>query len=224
MEQTVCFLVMMKKIAVFGAGGFGREVTCIINQINEEQPTWDFIGYFDDGVAKGTQISHFGEVLGGMDELNSYGEDLCLAIAIGSPKSLRGVRERIINQRICFPNIIHPSIRISDKETFRIGEGNIIQANSSVSCDVTIGNFNVLNGQVGLGHDDQIGNFNVIMPAVRISGEVTIGNENFFGVGSIVLQQIRIGDNIRLGAGSVLMRKPKDGYLYMGNPAKKVEL
>jgi acetyltransferase-like isoleucine patch superfamily enzyme len=62
------------------------------------------------------------------------------------------------------------------------------------------------------------------MPAMRISGEVTIGNCNFFGVGSIILQQIKIGNSIRLGAGSVLMRKPKDGCLYMGNPAKKTEL
>ena len=46
----------------------------------------------------------------------------------------------------------------------------------------------------------------------------------FFGVGSIVIQQIKIGHNIRLGAGSVLMTKPKDGFLYIGNPARKTEL
>ena len=62
------------------------------------------------------------------------------------------------------------------------------------------------------------------MPAMRISGEVNIGDCNFFGVGSIILQKIKIGNNVRLGAGSVLMRKPKDGILYMGNPAKKMNL
>ena len=45
-----------------------------------------------------------------------------------------------------------------------------------------------------------------------------------FGVGSIVLQQIKIGNNVRLGAGSVLMTKPKDEHLYMGNPARKIQL
>ena len=48
--------------------------------------------------------------------------------------------------------------------------------------------------------------------------------ETFFGVGSIVLQQIKIGNNVRLGAGSVPMTKPKDEHLYMGNPARKIQL
>ena len=81
-----------------------------------------------------------------------------------------------------------------------------------------------MDGADVFGHDDVVGSFNTFMPAMRISGEVTIGDGNFFGVGSIILQQIKVGNNIRLGAGSVLMRKPKEGYLYMGNPAKKVEL
>ena len=81
-----------------------------------------------------------------------------------------------------------------------------------------------MNGSVVFGHDDIVGNFNAFMPAVRISGEVTIGELNYFGVGSIILQQIKIGNNIRLGAGSVLMTKPKDGKLYIGNPARKTEL
>ena len=37
----------MKKIAIFGAGGFGREVKWLIDDINEKKHTWDFIGYFD---------------------------------------------------------------------------------------------------------------------------------------------------------------------------------
>ena len=38
----------MKKIAIIGAGGFGREVACLINAINEKSKEWDFIGFFDD--------------------------------------------------------------------------------------------------------------------------------------------------------------------------------
>ena len=81
-----------------------------------------------------------------------------------------------------------------------------------------------MDGADVFGHDDVVGSFNTFMPAIRISGEVTIGDRNFFGVGSIILQQINVGDEIRLGAGSVLMRKPKKGCLYIGNPAKKMDL
>ena len=59
------------------------------------------------------------------------------------------------------------------------------------------------------------------MPSVHLSGAVEVGNCNMLGVDSVVLQKIKIGDNITLGAGSVLMTKPKDGFTYIGVPAKK---
>ena len=43
----------MKKIAIFGAGGFGREVKTIIDAINKEnENTYNFVGFFDDGFEK----------------------------------------------------------------------------------------------------------------------------------------------------------------------------
>ena len=215
----------MKEIAIFGAGGLGREVACLIQRINRETGEhWIIKGFYDDGIAIGTKVSHFGEVLGGIEELNKVTTPLSVAIAIGNPVTVQLIIGKITNNNIDYPNIICPNIYYSDPATFSIGKGNIIQSDCKFSCDVAIGDFNVLNGSIVLGHDAQMGSFNSIMPAVRISGEVEIGDCNFFGVGSIVLQQIKIGNNVRLGAGSVLMKKPKDGNLYIGNPAKKVEL
>lgn len=210
----------MKKIAIYGAGGFGREVACLIDKINEVEHTWYLIGFFDDGIEKGKMVSHFGPVLGGMDDLNNYDDDLCIVVAIGNPNTVKKVVEKITNPKIEFPNIIHPTVSYSDYQTFSIGKGNIIQGKCTFSCDVSIGDFNVLNGSVVLGHDVKMGSFNFLMPAVRISGDVTIGNVNFFGVNSVVLQQITIKDNVKLGAGSVLMTKPKENSLYIGVPAK----
>lgn len=214
----------MKQIAIYGAGGFGREVACLLYKINEEKPTWELVGFFDDGIEIGKEVSHFGKVLGGIKELNSWPQELSIAITIGNPKIVKSIISNITNPNIQFPNIIAPTVYFADHETFKIGKGNIIQKHCSFSCDVTIGDFNVMDGADVFGHDDVVGSFNTFMPAMRISGEVSIGNGNFFGVGSIILQQIKVGNDIRLGAGSVLMRKPKDGFLYMGNPAKKVEL
>ena len=55
----------MKDIALFGAGGFGREVACLIRLINESlnEPRWNLIGFFDDNAdLKGT-INEYGEIL-----------------------------------------------------------------------------------------------------------------------------------------------------------------
>lgn len=217
----------MNDIAIFGAGGFGKEVACLIRRINEanEEPVWNLIGFFDDNPElKGKQISHFGSCLGGTEELNAYPKELAVAMAIGSSVVVKKVVDQITNANITFPNLIHPKFFVADPQSFAIGNGNIIQGDCSVTCDVSIGNFNVLNGSIVIGHDAKIGDFNTFMPAVRISGEVKIDDLNFFGVGSIVLQQLKVGSNIRLGAGSVLMTKPKAGFLYLGVPAKKTEI
>ncbi|MBQ3946474.1 MAG: serine acetyltransferase [Alphaproteobacteria bacterium] len=214
----------MKDIAIFGAGGFGREVACLIKRINDKNPTWNLVGFFDDNPdLKGKMISHYGPCLGGLDDLNAYDKLLCVTIPIGNPNIVKTIVENITNPNISFPNIIAPSFKILDPLTFKIGRGNIIQDSCSVTCDVSIGDFNVLNGSDILGHDDVIGDFNVLMPGVHLSGEVTVGQCNLFGVDSVVLQQVNIGSNVTLGAGSVLMTKPKDDHTYIGVPARKFD-
>lgn len=210
----------MKDIGIYGAGGFGREVACLINLINEKKPTWNLLGFFDDNLKLKGKDSKYGKILGDIEILNRWENELDLAIAIGKPSSLQNIIHRISNPLISYPNIIAPDFGFSDKESFTIGQGNIIGFGCAASCDVTIGNYNILNADIVMGHDVAIGDFNVIMPDIRISGEVTIGNNNLLGVGSIILQQINIGDNVHLGAGAVLMTKPKNGGTYIGNPAK----
>ena len=212
----------MKDIVIYGAGGFGKEVACLIKRINEKEPTWNLIGFFDDNLnLKGKMISHYAPCLGGIDELNAYARELAVTIPIGNPQVVKKIYSNIRNERVFFPNLVMTDFMMADIDTFKMGKGNIIQGGCSVSCDVEFGDFNVLNGSVAFGHDAKVGSFNTFMPGTRISGEVYVGDENFFGVGSIVLQQIRIGNNVRLGAGSVMMTKPKDGNLYIGNPAVK---
>lgn len=214
----------VKKIAIYGAGGFGREVAGGIHRINMTSGVkWDIIGFFDDNIPVGTPISHYGKILGGKDALNAIEEPLSLAIAVGDPNSRKSIFESINNPNITYPNIIAPSFKVLDSSTFDIGQGNIIQDNCSVTCDVIIGDFNVFNGSNVIGHDDVIGNFNVLMPSVHLSGAVHIGDCNLLGVNSVVLQKVKIGNQITLGAGSVLMTKPKDGCTYIGIPAKKFD-
>lgn len=214
----------MKKIAIYGAGGFGKEVACILNLINEKNPTWELVGFFDDGKEKGQPISHFGPVLGNLVDLNNWPEPLSIAFAVGSPAILQKLVNGITNSNISYPNIIHPEAFFADKETFKIGRGNVIVRGCSFSCDVSIGNFNQFNSISALAHDVKVGDFNVFMPLTRISGETTIGNQNFFGIGSVVLQCIKIGNNTRIGAGSYIMRNTIDGHLYFGNPARKTNI
>lgn len=210
----------MRDIAIYGAGGLGREVACMIEKINRVSPTWRLVGFFDDGKPQGSDVSHFGKVLGDIDTLNNWSSELSIALCMGAPRTMRKVKDKIINPLILFPNLIDPSFSIADCQTFSIGEGNIIKGNCSATTDVKIGNFNIFNGFVNIGHDICIGDYNVFMPGTRISGEVTIGNFNLFGADCFIKQLLKIGNEVTISPLSALLTKPKNGMTYIGNPAK----
>jgi sugar O-acyltransferase (sialic acid O-acetyltransferase NeuD family) len=214
----------MNDIAIYGAGGFGREIACLIQAINQEsRGNWNLIGYFDDGLAPGSK-NRYGEVLGNIDTLNNRGKPLAIVLALGNPKLIKLIAEKITNPLVEFPNLFAPDLRYLDVDSLSIGKGNVVTFGCRISCKVEIGNFNILNGNVGIGHDVKIGSYNVMNPCTRISGETIIGDNNFFGVYSVVLQRKKIGNNITVSANSVISRNTIDGCYYLGNPAKKIEL
>ena len=213
----------MKNIAIFGAGGFGREVASLIKRINKVEDTWNLLGFFDDDSLHKPKNSsnEYGTILGTIVDLNSYESPLSLVLALGNPKALKSVYEKIENPLIEYPNIIAPEATILDWENFSMGKGNILCSFSSMSCNVHIGSFNVFNNRVSLGHDVVVGDFNAFMTASRVSGGTKINTQNFLGVSAVVLPDITIGKEVVIGAGSVMMRNAKDATVYIGNPAKK---
>lgn len=66
---------------------------------------------------------------------------------------------------------------------------------------------------------DYNGNVGAIFGA---SGKITIGDNVFIGMNSTILRGAQIGNNVIIGAGSVVTGKCEDGWVYGGNPAKKI--
>ncbi|MBQ6310491.1 MAG: NeuD/PglB/VioB family sugar acetyltransferase [Bacteroidales bacterium] len=212
----------MKDIVIYGAGGFGREIACLINRVNSIKPEWNLLGFLDDGEPVGTK-NEYGEVLGNLDFINSYPHEISVVLAIGTPHILQKLANAITNPKVNYPNIVDPDVFFLDKNNISMGRGNVICAQCVVSCNVKMGDFNLFNIGAGIGHDTHLDNYNVIMPNVNISGGVVIGNCNLLGVKSTVLQYLKIGNRITIGANSLLIRNAKDDALYIGNPAKKVD-
>jgi len=205
-------------LIIYGAGGFGREIACLINAINKVEKQWDLVGFIDDGIEIGTK-NRYGSVLGGLSYINAFPEKVAVVISIADSSILQYLVHNISNPLVYYPNIIAPNVTIFDNDAFSAGKGNILFFGCRISCDVTIGDFNLFNGFVSLGHDVMMGSFNVLGPSTRISGNTTVGDSNYFGVQSIVLQGLKIGDKTRIGANSVIMRNTKSNSLYHGNPA-----
>lgn len=213
----------MKDLLIYGFGGFGHEVACLVNHINNYNPTWKILGYIDDGVEVGAECK-YGKVIGNQETLNGWDKPVDVVIAIGNNKCLETISKNITNPNVDFPNIIAPNVFYFDNESVTMGKGNIVTFGCRLSCNVRIGDFNVLNGNISLGHDAQVGNFNVMFPETRISGQTSVGDRNFFGARTFVAQCLKIGNDCRFGAGAYILRKTKNGCLYMGNPAKRIEI
>ena len=62
----------MKDIIIIGAGGVGKEVAFIIEQINIKTPKWNILGIIDDNESLwGTKINGY-KVLGGSSVLEKF--------------------------------------------------------------------------------------------------------------------------------------------------------
>lgn len=210
----------MKKIAIFGAGGFGREVAMLIEQINQQQPTWELAGFFDDGITPGTEIYGY-SVLGGSKELNRYKEPMHVVFAIGSPEIKKKVISKLTNPDLLFPVLVHPSVLMGKDVT--IGEGCIVTAGNIITVNVKLGKHVILNLACTVGHDATIGDYASVMPGVNISGEVEIGGSVLIGTGAKIIQQTSIGSGTKVGAGAVVIRSLPANCTAVGVPAKPIK-
>lgn len=210
----------MKNILIYGAGGFGKEVFCLLREANQFSNEWNFLGFLDDNLPLGTDLK-FGLVVGGIDYLLNSTEQLHVVLAIGNPVSRELISQKINNKNIIFPNLIAPDFRALDQDSLKMGVGNIIFSKCSTSVDVSVGSFNIFNSQIAIGHDSHIGDYNTFLPGTKVSGSVHIGKSNNFGMNSAVLQNVRIGNRNKLGPLSVLTKSIKDDGTFIGSIAKK---
>ncbi len=214
----------MKDILIYGASGYGREIACLINRINEKERTWNILGFIDDNQSSWGKVLTYGKILGGIQTLNEWNSPVSVVFAIATPKVIQLLVSKVTNPNVNYPNIIDPEVCFLDKNSFSIGKGNIIGYRCRFSCDVQIGDFNILVNDSTFGHDVKIGSYNVLFPESRLSGMVVVGDANSFGMKSGVVQGMKIGSNTKIGAGSIIMRNTKDGLFYLGNPAKVINI
>ncbi|MCX6353205.1 MAG: acetyltransferase [Bacteroidetes bacterium] len=208
----------MKSIAVFGAGGLGREILVLLMQINHAEMQWDILGFYDDN--KIGETIHGFPVIGGMKELNNTSEPISIVVAVGNPQSKEKIISAIKNPLVDFPILIHPSVELLPFQQIKIGEGSVITAGNILTTDIKIGKHILLNLDCTIGHDVVIGDYSAIMPGVNISGLVEIGKSAYIGTGASIKHDVKIGDNVTIGAGAVVIESIENEMTVMGNPAR----
>lgn len=211
----------MKDIAIIGAGGFGREVKMLIDQINAVKPKYNFIGYFDDGIAEGNLVNGY-PVIGTVEAVNSYEKPLAVVFAIGLSSLRRKLLDKVKSNFISHETLIHPSAIIGNYDV-NIGEGCIICAGVMITVNVMIGAHVVLSIGCVVGHDAVLKDYSSFMPSVTISGGVVIEKEVYVGTGAKIINHLTVGEKTIIGAGAVVHKSLPANCTAVGVPAKVIK-
>jgi sugar O-acyltransferase (sialic acid O-acetyltransferase NeuD family) len=212
----------MKNIVIVGAGGFGREVKMLIDQINQHSKEFEFLGFYDDGIPKSTVINGF-NVLGSISDLSKVDVELSVIISIADPNIKKKIHIFLNgNTNLNFPSLIHPNVLIGNDKVL-IGNGCIICASNIITVNINIGNFVILNLACTTGHDTSIGDYCSFMPSVNISGEVNIEDLVYVGTGVKIINLLSIGKSTIVGAGAVVSKNLPAHCTAVGIPAKPIK-
>ncbi|KAB2953754.1 acetyltransferase [Heliorestis acidaminivorans] len=211
----------MRDLIIFGAGGFGREVHQVYEDIQEDKKSWNFIGFLDEGEALQSQEIHGYPVLGKLDWLQRHSE-ADVVIAIGSPRIKKNVIEKLkdINHQR-FATLIHPRAWVGNRVD--IQEGTIVCAGSMISTDIKIGKHVIINKNVTIGHDVVIDDYATIAPSVNLSGGAYIQKGCDLGTNSTVLPALSVGKWSIIGAGAVVTKEVPEQVTAVGVPAKVIK-
>ncbi len=208
-------------LVIFGAGGLGREVLLLVQQINADSPTWDVRGFYDDQAPATPTVAGL-PYLGTSADLNASPEPLAVALAVGSPAGRAAVAGRLTSAQLSFPVLAHPRVSLGRRHRLTLGAGCIIQQGCILTCDIHLGHFVLLNLGCTVGHDAVLADFCSLMPHANVSGAAQLGTGVYLGTSATIIQGVSIGARTVVGAGAVVVRDLPADVTAVGVPARVV--
>ena len=210
----------MKNIVIIGAGGVGREVSLIIQQINELEQTWNLLGFIDDNTDNWGKVINGYSVIGEIDSLEFLSNDTYIVIAIANYEVKKKIVNKV-NNKFKFATIVHPKVWIHDYMT--VGQGTIIYEGAILTANIEIGNHVIISPKCGVGHDSIIKDYVSLLWNVNVSGNDLIEEGVMMGSGSTVIQGKKIGKGSIIGAGAVVVNDIESFSTAVGVPAKVIK-
>lgn len=202
----------MKDIIIIGAGDLGKDVAWLIERINENNPTWNILGFTEVTEEKQFQ----GYPILGNDEVIANYEDVYVVCALANVNKRKKIIENLPSN--ChITTLIDPSAIIH--KSAKIGEGSMIFASTLIGIEANVGKQAIVLYGAKVNHDCKVGEYVTIYPNATISGKCSIGNFCEIGTGASIIQGKSICDSAVIGVGAAVFTNVKNPGTTYGNPA-----
>jgi sugar O-acyltransferase (sialic acid O-acetyltransferase NeuD family) len=210
------------KIAIYGGGGFAREVAWLVHACSIEGEPYKVVCFIDDDEAKHGSILNDVPVMG-LEEASLQFPDAKVVGGVGIPKTRQCLMEKAAEVGFGFETIIHPRVECS--RWIEIGSGAVICAGNILTTNIVLGQHVQINLDCTIGHDVTMGDYTTLAPGTHISGYVHLGQRVYVGTGAVVINgtqdsPIVIGEDVVIGAGACVTKSVPPGLTVVGVPAK----
>lgn len=204
---------------IFGAGGSGREVASLAEQIWGAKVGIEFVVDIPDYSRR--PVNGY--------PINLYTElrptsSARIVVAVGDPSARRRIADLCAATGWQETIIVHPHAMIST--SVELGLGTIICAGAILTTNIRIGRHVHINLGCTVSHDAIIDDFSTLSPGVHISGHVHIEQGAFIGTGVSIVNgsqadPLVIGENSIVAAGACVTKSVDRDSMVAGVPATR---
>lgn len=207
----------LKKLLVYGAGGFGREIVWLAQCCKD----YEVVGILDDDPkwhgSRMNDVSVFS-----LEDAVKLFPEASVVVAIGSPQTREKICAKVARAGLKTGSLIHPRTQMSS--WIAMGDGTVICAGCILTTNITIGNQVQINLDCTIGHDVVMGDYTTLAPGVHVSGYVFFGKRVYVGTGAVFINgtnenPLIVNDDVVVGAGACVTKSINYGK-WGGVPAR----
>lgn len=204
------------RFAVFGTGGFGREVAPLVRHRTND------LVFVDDredrpATVNGIPVISFSQLI------SDEHRDRQVVVAVGEGRTREKIERRALDAGIAIGSIHAPTARVLDGNS--IGPGAVLCDHVTITSNVEIGRNFQANIYSYVAHDCVVGNYVTLAPRVSLNGNIRVEDYAYIGTGAMFVQgkdgrPLIVGEGAVVGMGSVVTKPVEPYTLVVGNPAR----